>query len=714
MLRRLIAALLLAATAAHAQTRQPWSDDMLGMSLTLPDASWQVREANQGGAARTLQFSSPQAPGLRFMIVVQPAFVAPEGLLTREAQLKAGNPNYERLAYDAGIGPSAVRVSGEPAEVLEYRRAGVSRMLGQKRGDSYVILEIGATPALWEQPANRRILESIVSSLEIKGPVRLVLPEPDLSTPAEVRSRRAKTSARPARDVEVVKHTIRAELDPKTQSIRVTDRLRVRAVRPNIRSIVLGTAVVRVDGVTEPAGVKWTTEPAGQEHFRLTIEWDRPLQAGEEQDLIVQLSSSDFVLAIDQTMVAEVGIVGQVRERSSWSSHVRWYPIDGVNDAAVDITFTVPEEYTAVTGGRFVGVESRGGKREFRYASDIRKQRLLPFGFAVARYISRAGRSSGGLPIEIYGYPGEEKLVEQRLQLAIECADLFERMMGPLPFEAVRAAHVTPVSKEMLVSLPGLLLVSDAYYNDVTGVDMSDGNPNTKGALNLIGLADELSHQWNAYAVPLPNELAEGVSTFTNGLVVEKRHGNIAYRGYIRSCIDSYLNTVVMTKDVAAADPALYASPAYRVVAFCKNAVVLDMLRSEVGDETFFAGWRRVFDTFDPSLDGFDHVRSVFSKITGTDMQWFFDQWFFQSGFPEIRTEHAVDRDTVTVTLRQTQKQPPFRVTSEVAVRGPNGEVVREKVVLSGRETQLRIKAAFPVRQVVVDPDSRLLLRRMP
>jgi 3-polyprenyl-4-hydroxybenzoate decarboxylase len=70
-----------------------------------------------------------------------------------------------------------------------------------------------------------------------------------------VRSRRAKTSARPARDVEVVKHTIRAELDPKTQSIRVTDRLRVRAVRPNIRSIVLGTAVVRVDGVTEPAGV---------------------------------------------------------------------------------------------------------------------------------------------------------------------------------------------------------------------------------------------------------------------------------------------------------------------------------------------------------------------------------------------------------------------------------------------------------------------------
>jgi hypothetical protein len=401
-----------------------------------------------------------------------------------------------------------------------------------------------------------------------------------------------------------------------------------------------------------------------------------------------------------------------VRDRSTWSSHVRWYPIDNINDGAVDITFVVPEEYTAVTGGRLIGVESRAGRREFHYMSDIRKPRLLPFGFAVARYVSSKGQSSGGLPIEIYGYPGEEKLIEQRLKLAIECAELFEKMMGKLPFEAVRAAHVTPVAKEMLVSLPGLILISDAYYDDFAGVDISNLNPSTRASMNVIGLADEMSHQWNAYKIPLPNELAEGVSTFTNALVVEQRYGPVAYRNYIRYCANAYLNGVITAMDVAPADPGIYKTPAYRVVAFCKNAVVLDMLRTEVGDEAFFAAWRSVFDNYDTSRDGFDIVRDVFSRTTGADKQWFFDQWFFQSGAPNIATTHAIEGDEVAITLRQLQKQQPFRLNSEVEIRGANGEVIREKVTLDGRETRLKIKTGFAARDVVFDPDDRLLLRR--
>jgi hypothetical protein len=585
-------------------------------------------------------------------------------------------------------------------------------MLGQKRGDAYLILEIGATPELWEQPTTRRTLESIINSLEVKGPIRLTLAEADLSTPAEVRSRRAAPAAAVVRDVEVVKHTIRAEIDPMAQSLRVTDRIRIRATKANVGAIVLGTGLVKVDSITGLAGVKWNEEPLGQEQFRLKIDLERPLRLGEEQELVVQLSSRDFILALNQQQVSEIGVLGQVRDRSSWSSHVRWYPVDAVNDAGVDITFVVPEAYTAVTGGRLIGIDSRAGRREFHYASDIRKPRLLPFGFAVARYVSSKGQSSGGLPIEIYGYPGEEKVIEQRLKLALECAELFEKMMGRLPFEAIRAAHVTPVAKEMLVSLPGLILLSDAYYDDFAGIDISNLNPSSRASMNVIGLADEISHQWNAYKIPLPNELAEGVSTFTNALVLEKRYGAAAYRNYIRFCANSYLNGVITDRDVAPADPEIYRTPAYRVIAFCKNAVVLDMLRTEVGDETFFAGWRSVFDNYDASRDGFDIVRDVFTRTTGTDKQWFFDQWFFQSGVPNIATAHTIEGDEIVITLRQLQKQQPFRLNSEVAIRGVNGEVTREKVLLDGRETRLKVKAMFAVRDVVFDPDDRLLLRR--
>ncbi len=284
-MRWLVIALSLATLGTQAQTQKPWSDDTLGLSLTLPDDSWQVRDASQGGP-RTFLFSSPQAPGLRFMILVLPVSAAPGGLLWRETQLRAGGPNYERILYDDGTSATAARVAGQAAEVLEYRRAGVSRMLGQRRGESYLILEIGAPPALWEQPATKQTLERILNSLEVKGPIRLALAEADLSTPEQVRSRRAAAVARPSRDIEVIKHTIRAELDPSAQTLRVTDRMRVRATQGSIRSIALATGVVRVRDITGPAGVRWNEEPLGQEQFRLRIEWDRPLNEGEEQELI--------------------------------------------------------------------------------------------------------------------------------------------------------------------------------------------------------------------------------------------------------------------------------------------------------------------------------------------------------------------------------------------------------------------------------------------
>ena len=43
-----------------------------------------------------------------------------------------------------------------------------------------------------------------------------------------------------------------------------------------------------------------------------------------------------------------------MRERSSYSSHVVYYPVDADNDAAVDIRLTVPSGYTGLTGGKHI------------------------------------------------------------------------------------------------------------------------------------------------------------------------------------------------------------------------------------------------------------------------------------------------------------------------------------------------------------------------
>ena len=209
-------------------------------------------------------------------------------------------------------------------------------------------------------------------------------------------------------------------------------------------------------------------------------------------------------------------VSGQVRSKSSYSSHVFYYPVDPVNDAAMDIRLTVPSGYTAVSGGLLVGTESSGSETTFHYRTEVRRPRLLPFGFAVGRYISQRGSSDAGLRPTVYGYPGEEMLMRERVDVAVESANVFERMMGPLPWKDVQFAHVAPERKEMAVSLPGLILLSDGCFREnISAADMSDGQFNRPDVLGLISVTDELSHQWNVYAANWPNELAEGVSTYT-------------------------------------------------------------------------------------------------------------------------------------------------------------------------------------------------------
>jgi aminopeptidase N len=224
-------------------------------------------------------------------------------------------------------------------------------------------------------------------------------------------------------------------------------------------------------------------------------------------------------------------------------------------------------------------------------------------------------------------------------------------------------------------------------------------------------VTDELSHQWNFYSVPLPNELAEGVSTFTNALLIEHRHGDEAYRKTIRYCANAYRASTAMGRDTAVADPAVYRTQAYRGIAFCKVPVILDMLRSQAGDEVFFAAWRKVFRDFDSEDDGYAILEKAFSESLGKDLSWFFEQWFFQSGCPDIVVQFSQQEDSLTVTLQQQQKQKPYRLAGEVLVRGRRGETLRRTVTLTERETTVKLDVSFPVQEVVFDPDNRLLTK---
>jgi len=689
----------------------PYRNEEIGVSFRLPSSSWRESDRSQG-TVRVILFSPDVDFSTRASLLRLPAGLLPEGMRTREEQIEATlGKRYARVSL------AEATLGGRGAERLEYTAAR-SRTIeyGVPDAGAYLIFQVSAPEAAWRDDATRARLEGIVASFDWLGArVASEAPEIDRSTSDEIRARRRLARYRPERSFEVSHHDLHVTLDPEEGSLLARDRLTVRALEDGCAKVSLMCSHVSVVSMESPAEITWkASEQAADDGRRtsLTVELAAPLAEGADLALEVVTASDDFLQATDQTLVEEIAILGQVRERSSFSSHVMYYPIDRYNDASVEIALTVPDGYTAVSGGDAAGKESAGGRTTFRYRTDHRVERALPFGFAVGRYLARSARSEGGLELTVYGYEGEEKLVEQRLDAAVECASLFERMMGPLPWKSVRLAHVTPLRKETGVSPPGLILVSDRFFGDLEGVDLSDGNLSRPDVLGLLVVADELSHQWNLYTAPFPNELAEGVSTFTNALFAESRHGQKAYRAVIRQCADAYRTTIAVHGDVAVADPLVYRSAGYRGIVFCKTPVILDMLRTRLGDELFFAAWRRAFRSLDRDREGFDVLAAAFSEESGRDLAPFFEQWFFRAGCPRIDTSFEAEGDEVRVTLTQTQEGAPYELlAARLELRGASGERALHRVELGERETVVRLPRAFEVIEVVFDPDDRLLTR---
>jgi aminopeptidase N len=680
----------------------------IGITLRLPGEEWKLKDMSQG-AAKVLVFTPKPDISTRCSVLYMPCTVLPKGMLTREELIKSLlGTDYKRVAYEPDT------LAGRKVDRLEYAFKGTTTIeYGLRDGDFWFVFQLSAPDKEWGDAEAKRRLEAIAASLQFTGTAHLVLPEADRSTAAQVHARRQAVLPQPNRDFELTHHDLALEIDPEHHTLKAQDRLTVRSKTDDLDTISLYYSVVSVDRVSGPEGLEFSWEgdaSNGPGVKILKFSLSMPLKAGEQVVFTIQTSSEDFFEAVEQHLVQEIAVQGQVRAKSSYSSHVFYYPVDQVKDAAMDIRLTVPSGYTAVSGGLLVGTESCGSETTFHYRTEDRRPRLLPFGFAVGRYISQRGSSDAGLQLTVYGYPGEEMLIRQRVDVAVESANVFERMMGPLPWKDVQFAHVTPERKETAVSLPGLILLSDGCFREnISAADMSDGQFNRPDVLGLISVTDELSHQWNGYAANWPNELAEGVSTYTNCLFVEHRHGRDAYRRSIRFCRDAYLASVKLAKDVAIADPAVYETTAYRGIAFCKTPVILDMLRTELGDERFFAAWQQAFRQSHADQDGYETLQDACSSSAGKDLSQFFDQWFFLAGYPHIALDHEMSEGGLSVTVRQVQPGEPYHLKSELLVRGRAGETIRHPVELKQAETHVLVPCKFEVIEVIFDPDDLVL-----
>ncbi len=147
-----------------------------------------------------------------------------------------------------------------------------------------------------------------------------------------------------------------------------------------------------------------------------------------------------------------------------------------------------------------------------------------------------------------------------------------------------------------------------------------------------------------------------------------------------------------------------------------KGGLVLNMLRNYVGDEAFFAGLNKYLTTHAFTAVEAHELRLAFEDVTGKDLNWFFNQWYFSAGHPILDINYDYDESAKKVYVTIEQVQDPdefpaiFQLPFAIDVYVENRKPVRYDVFMDERKQVFSFDASQKPALVNVDADKSLLM----
>ena len=175
-------------------------------------------------------------------------------------------------------------------------------------------------------------------------------------------------------------------------------------------------------------------------------------------------------------------------------------------------------------------------------------------------------------------------------------------------------------------------------------------------------IAHELFHQWFGDLVTCESwshlVLNEGFASFGEQLWLEHQKGVDAK---VKKCFNSIERYLSYTKDNEDAPIVNYnykdKDNMFNVITYQKGARVLQLLRSELGDDAFFLALKNYLNHHAYSNAEIDDLRKEFETVTGRDLRPFFQQWFMQGGHPIIEIRYDYNDSTQLMGVSILQKQ---------------------------------------------------------
>ena len=548
--------------------------------------------------------------------------------------------------------------------------------------------------------------------------------------PATQRGETLATTRRPVRDRAFHVEHVRLDLDVDVERGRLEGAatLVVRPVAAGLREVELDASEMKIGAVTigRAAGRRLKARHDGE---TLVIRLDRAY--GHEETVTLHIAyrarpRRGFWFVGPDRAYPERRAQGWTQSQAE-DAHA-WFPVhDHPNDKFTsEILVTAPSALRTVANGRLVSrrAAGRGGARTTWHWVQERPHPAYLMSLVVAPYVETRARA-GRVPLRFYSFAGQERAAKRLYGRTADMMRVFERLFGTYPWREYAQTVVSEFTWGGMENTGSTTLTEKALLDDRAALDVS-----------YEGLVShELAHQWWGDLVTCRgwhhNWLNESWATFSENLYDEAAHGAESAQwdriqkttSYVAQDRGQYRRPIVFDRYTIPMD--LFDRHAYE-----KGSLVLTMLRDELGDEVFFRGARRYLATHAFGFADTHDFRRALEEESARDLNWFFDQWVFAAGHPELevrwRAETRGGRATGRVVVRIRQRQstredgpattPLFRLSLDVVVHGgPGGRRARaHRVTVSRRDETLVLDGPAggrgPVR-VAVDPEFRVLKR---
>jgi len=346
----------------------------------------------------------------------------------------------------------------------------------------------------------------------------------------------------------------------------------------------------------------------------------------------------------------------QIWTQGETESSSAWFPtIDKPNQKTTqEIYMTVPDKYVTLSNGILKDSQKEANNlRTDHWVMDKRHATYLFF-MGVGEYAIVKDKWKN-IPVDYYIEKEYEPYAKQIYGNTPEMIEFFSKKMG----------YDYPWPKYAQIS--GRDYVSGAMENTTATLHGSDvlqkpGQLIDENKWEDV-IAHELFHHWFGDLVTAESwsnlTVNESFADYSEYLWNEYKYGKdqADYRQmmnvnmYIHNPADFKKNLVRFNYDSR--------EDVFDLVTYQKGGGILHMLRNYLGDDAFFAGMNDYLKTNEYQNAEAHQLRLSFEKVSGKDLNWFFNQWYFGSGNPKLNYTFTFEpvKKQVAVTINQSQEQ---------------------------------------------------------